>query len=103
MNKKSLTCLVAALLVFGFAAVGGATYIVESESNDYSYSAQSLDGAFSINPDADIFWATSYRHASVLGTNGALTDVGYYRFTVTQAGETGFFRHRLCRELRSQL
>ncbi|MBU0986242.1 MAG: DVUA0089 family protein [Proteobacteria bacterium] len=89
--KKLLVFLCSLILVFGAAGTVSATYITEIESNSVFTSAQNVDSAFSLDSDADIFWSTTYYHASVRGTNAATSDVDYYTFTVGQAGVTGFF------------
>jgi len=73
------------------ADMASATYISEAESNDSFLVAQNLDGHFSLDSVSDIFWSTSYWHASVNATNSATTDVDYYKFTVGSGGDTGFF------------
>ena len=89
--KKLFMILCALCFVLGGTQLARATYIPEVELNDTFATGQNLDSAFSLDLDANIFWSTTYWHASVLATSAAYWDVDYYSFTVGQAGVTGFF------------
>jgi len=80
-------------LTLGITTMASATYISEIEVNDSFATAQNLNGAFSLDLDDNIFWSTSFWHASVNAIYGAgePNDVDYFRFTVGQSGTMGFF------------
>lgn len=89
--KKLLVFLCAMSLVFGVIGLASATYISEIELNDSFSEAQNLDGYFSLDADADIFFSTWAAHVSVNATNSATTDVDYYSFTVSTVGIIYYF------------
>jgi len=79
------------VLILTASTMAVASYVSEIESNDSFGLAQNLDLDFSLDSDADIFWSTTFRHASVNATNSAKTDVDYYSFNVAPGQTQGFF------------
>ncbi|MBI5192125.1 MAG: PEP-CTERM sorting domain-containing protein [Nitrospirae bacterium] len=89
--RKKLTTLVLVTLTAIITAFSGnalATSIAEIEGNDSFASAQSIDAFFSINSNPNVFGTLPT--VSIHGSNGAATDVDYYRFTVANTG-IGYF------------
>lgn len=88
MKKTLLFLLFISALLFGVSSQGYALTISEIEGNDSYASAQVIDPYFSINSNPNVFGVLPT--VSISGSNGATTDVDYYRFTVASAG-IGYF------------
>lgn len=89
MNKSTLALCIAAL--YGAPLVADAANVAETEPNDSRAAAQNLSAFFTFDGVTNIFGSTTVPHVSVSGTNGSLTDVDYYAFTVNNAGDAAYF------------
>ncbi|MGZ8244627.1 DVUA0089 family protein [Methylomagnum sp.] len=81
-----------AALAFGGTPPAMAGYLAEIEANDAFATAQDLDGEFNLDgaPDVNIFNSEANPWVSIDAQNNGVTDVDYYKFSVT-AGMKGYF------------